>query len=246
MALKKFRRMVDHVAKASRACAAPVPRRPVHLVGVILAGGESRRMGRDKASLGLEGRSLLAWTADRLRPVCRKLVVSAREPAAGQALGLPVLPDQTDRIGPAGGILTALRALSRDAGRAEAIFICGCDMPFVSAALVRHMASRLAGRRAVACRTARGLEPLHAVWSPAALPVAEELIAGGTHAARKILDAPALEALVLEPAEWRTLDPEGRSFFNINSPEDLAQAQAWLAEACWGDVAPPDPPADAR
>lgn len=215
---------------------APSPDRRV--LGVILAGGLSRRMGVDKAALVLAGadsgrRCLLEWTAHRLRPVCTEILVSSRSPNAGAPIGAPTILDETERLGPAGGILSALRYLSAHGKTETAVFVCGCDMPLICGELVRHMVSllasvRLSGHGAVACLTDRGVEPLHAVWSPEALPAVEAELAGGVRAVHRILESDRIGARMLEPHEWRAFDPEGRSFFNINTPEDLAQAEAWL------------------
>jgi molybdopterin-guanine dinucleotide biosynthesis protein A len=189
-------------------------------------------MGADKAGLRAAGRSLLEWTAERLRPCCRELVVSARQPDAGKPLGVPTIFDQTARWGPIGGIVSVLRQLSEQVEPDAGLFICGCDMPFICADLVRHMAARLPGHRAVCCRGEQGIEPLHAVWSPRALPVVETLLAEGegegVRAVHQILASDRLDALILGPPQWRAIDPQGRSFFNVNTPEDVARLEKWL------------------
>ncbi|MFV8755493.1 molybdenum cofactor guanylyltransferase [Nannocystaceae bacterium ST9] len=135
------------------------------LGGLVLAGGASRRMGRDKAWLELEGRPLLLHVIDRLAPVCERIVVVA---APGQ--NLPDLPAGVARVddppalhgrGPLIGVSVGLEALAR-AG-VELAYLSGCDAAALSDEHVRFMLERLAAAPeadALVPRDAQGLHPL--------------------------------------------------------------------------------------
>jgi molybdopterin-guanine dinucleotide biosynthesis protein A len=182
------------------------------VIGVILAGGESRRMGRDKAFLPLGARTLVETVAWRLREACDEVVIVARDPAPFQALGLRALSDALPERRSLVGIYTGLLHAAGPA------FVCGCDMPFLCAPLIRYM-GRLAGSTDVVMPRLRDYEPLHAVYTPACLePVRRVLELGGRNA--DILAD--VRARILEETEVRRFDPALRSFVNVNTPEEYA------------------------
>jgi molybdenum cofactor guanylyltransferase len=132
------------------------------MTGVVLAGGQSTRMGRDKASLEFCGQPLVERCAEVLRQ-CFAEVLVIRE-------------DDVPGLGPIGGIATALR-------RVPEIFVVACDMPALEAALIREMAARLPGYDAVAIPR----EPLHAAYSARSLPIIEEQITAGNYRMQDLL-----------------------------------------------------------
>ena len=148
----------EAVAEALRECS-----------GVVLAGGRSSRMGRDKAALELDGEPLLARVVGRLRAALPVVVVIG--PARLHALvpGVPVVPDEYPGAGPLGGLVTALRVVST-----SRVFLAGCDMPFVAPGLVRAMALLAAEEPetdAVLLHSpaGAGLEYLHGVYTRSCL-----------------------------------------------------------------------------
>lgn len=134
------------------------------MTGVVLAGGKSSRMGRDKATLELDGVTLQERAVAALRG-CFAEVLVIRE-------------DDVPGLGPIGGLLTALRHIST-----PALFLVACDMPFLDAGLIRRMAGELAGYDAVAIPG----EPLHAAYSARILPVVEAQIAAGDYSVQRLL-----------------------------------------------------------
>jgi len=148
----------------------------------ILAGGQSRRMGADKALVLLDGRSLLARVIELLRPLFTEIAIIGGDAAAYRQFGLPVFPDHHPGAGALGGICTALLS-----AEAPLVFCCGCDMPFLKPAIVEHLLELARGDFEAVVPQVRGeSEPLCAVYSRGALEVIEEEIAAGH---RRIKDA---------------------------------------------------------
>jgi molybdopterin-guanine dinucleotide biosynthesis protein A len=185
----------------------------VKISAAILAGGSSRRMGTDKAFIDFDGLPLVERIAKGLGDVSDDVYVVAK-----RSLGLPVrcVVDGSDEQAPLVGVLAALRA-----ARHSTVFICGCDMPFVSNDIVRVIARRLGDLDAVVPIRDEKLEGLHAVWSRAAAPRIGALLLAGDRGLR-----PALRRLHIDTVDedvWREIDPEGRAFVNLNTPDDLEQ-----------------------
>jgi molybdenum cofactor guanylyltransferase len=203
-------RASDSVAPA--AAAAP-------MYGLILAGGSSTRMHRDKAALEYLGRSQLDRTFELAsRHVARVFVsVRAAQTADPARAPLPMILDSVAGEGPIVGIRSALAAHPQ-----VAWLVLACDLPFLSdAALSQLLRERDATALATAYRSAHdGLpEPLCAIWEPAAAPALAFYQEGGGHCPRKFLIRHAVP--LLEPLDKRALD-------NVNTPEEYAQALAIL------------------
>jgi molybdopterin-guanine dinucleotide biosynthesis protein A len=190
------------------------------VVGVVLAGGRSRRMGRDKALLPLLGEPLVARAVRRLRAAIPEVVVIGPRELAPALPGIRLLPDQEAGLGPLGGLATAFSALG-----ARRVVLVACDMPFVVPELIGEMvavAEREAWAQAVALRTARGLEPLHALYDAACVPVIEEQLARGERSLHELLDRVAVCEVGAEVVA--ALDPLGRSALNVNTPAEWGRA----------------------
>lgn len=186
----------------------------------ILAGGQSRRMGRDKALLTFDGRTALAIIAEEMRDFPETLV-SAAEPGRLGSLGLPVCRDEHKGIGPIEGIRRLL-----ETAKAEYVFVCAVDMAFISREAVRALARRICPEYDCYVITRGGVpEPMCAIYSRRALPVIERLISQGRYRPREIFrECPTLSI----PLESSGLDAE--ILMNINTPEDYAKAlQAYRA-----------------
>lgn len=190
--------------------------------GVILAGGKSRRMGRDKSQLTLGGETLVARAVRLLSALSDDLVVvsGTQETYAGPNARLI-----EDRI-PGGGALSGVHA-GLLAARYDAAVVVACDMPFLNLALLRHMALLLPGYDVVVPRWQGEVEPLHAIYSRNCVAAIDPVLRRG---GGRIYDLYAhLAVRYLEPEEVIRFDPEGLSFFNINSPEDWIRAQELAA-----------------
>jgi molybdopterin-guanine dinucleotide biosynthesis protein A len=188
------------------------------VLGVVLAGGASRRMGQDKAALELAGRPLLAWVVAALRDAFASVVVVGPPERAALVPGVAVVADAYPGQGPLGGIATALRHAG--GGR---IFVAACDMPFLRPELARHLAMLAPDAAAVVPRSERGIEPLCACYGNACLPLAESLLTNGHRAVQDLLARVAVREV--EPEAWSAFDAEGRSLVNVNTPEELDTAR---------------------
>lgn len=182
------------------------------LSGAVLAGGRSTRMGRDKAWIDLGGRPMVVVVTERLAQVCGDVVVVAKDPAPFLAAGLDAVGDGSDDDGPLVGIAAALRAAAHDR-----VAVVATDMPFVSPPLVRWLAD-LDGEVVVPVLGGRA-QVLHAVWSTRAAETIDRMVAQGVRSPTDALERLAVR-LVAEH-EWRPLDPDGRSFVDLDTPGDV-------------------------
>jgi len=189
------------------------------LYGLLLAGGRSRRMRSDKASLAYGARPQLAEAFDLLARHVARAFVSVRAEQAGEALraSYPQIVDGADGRGPIAGIIAA-QAQHPDA----AWLVLACDLPFLDdATLGTLVAQRDAGRLATAFRSRYdGLpEPLCAIYEPRSREAILAHVAAGRDCPRKFLLQHG--SLLLEPVATAALD-------NANTPEDAAAARAAL------------------
>jgi molybdopterin-guanine dinucleotide biosynthesis protein A len=184
--------------------------------GVLVAGGRAARMGgAPKGLLRVGGEPIAARSVALFRSLFGRAMIVTNDPAPYAALGAPTVADVVAGRGAPGGLHAALAA-----AETGWVFAAGCDMPFLDAGAITFLAARR--RReldAVLVRTHAGLEPLHAFWSRACLPILEGLLAAGQPSFRDL--AAAVRADVVEEAEWRTVDPALRSLENANTPADV-------------------------
>ena len=193
------------------------------LTGAILAGGFSRRLGQDKAALQLGGKPLALWVNEALAPLVTTSWLITNQPLAHQSFGLPLMTDLRPFQGPAGGLITALFA-----ARTPWVLAAAVDNPFLAPPLLAALAA-LAGRTsrpAVVCRSPRGLEPFPGVYSVRLLPALQDFLQTDRRPTRFL---EVCRPQVLSETEVLALDPDGRSFFNLNTPRDLNRAENWLA-----------------
>ena len=193
---------------------------PLH--GLVLAGGRSSRMGRDKAALEYAGRSQLERAFALLDPLVSRCFVSVRADQQHDPLRarFPQLVDAAPGVeGPAAGILSALRAHPQSAW-----LVLACDLPFLDAGTLQHLiARRDPTRTATAFRSSHdGLpEPLCAIYEPAARSALEAFVAGGRICPRKFLIQS--DALLLD-------QPRAESLDNVNTPTELEEARNRMSQ----------------
>ncbi len=201
------------------------------LGSLILAGGRSRRMGQPKESLPFGDTTLLGRTADLLLECTWPMLVVAR----GGDQELPPLPpelpvvhdDQPDR-GPLAAIAKGLRHLraGKELGERDAVFVTGCDAPWLTTGAIAWLAGQLGTRQAVVPRAGGVLQPLCAVYRADCLPAIESLLQSGVDTPRTI--AEKTDTLVLEEEALRRFDPELRFLRNLNTPADYEAARREL------------------
>lgn len=188
----------------------------------IQAGGESRRMGQDKALLPFLGQPLISRVIARLAPVADEVIVTTNRPADYAFLGLPLFADLIPNRGALGGLYTALASASQ-----PLVAVAACDMPFANAQLLAHARDVLLREAVDVVIPQPGdgwFEPLHAVYRREAClgPIREALDAG----AWKVISwFSQVQVQVLTPAEIAACDPLGLAFANVNTPEELAHAE---------------------
>lgn len=188
------------------------------VTGVILAGGESRRMGQDKAHLPWGDRTLIEHMIDRLRPVTDEIIVVTKDAAPFTALHARVTEDLVLGAHALGGLYTGLTLAAH-----ERCVVCACDTPFLNPALIRFLVQQAGGWDLVIPRTREGLQPLHAVYARSSLPIIEEQLQHRQWDLRGLV--PKLSTRIVGPETIRLLDPAGTSCFNLNTPEDYATAR---------------------
>jgi len=195
----------------------------VEITGIILAGGKSHRLGRNKALLELGGRSLLARAGAKVQPLCREVIVVGSPSRTDQLGGMRYVADIYPGHGALGGIHAGLRAACT-----EYSVVVACDMPFLNRDLLRYMIGEVGGYDVVIPRLNGLTEPLHALYSRNCLGPIERLLArrGG----RIISFFPQVRVRYIEEAEVDRLDPQHLSIFNINTAEDWRRAQQWVTE----------------
>ncbi len=193
------------------------------ITGVILAGGKSSRFGINKALSELDGTRLIDRVAGLLTSIFTRNVIIANSPEEYSYLDLPIRKDLIQGLGPIGGILTGLEDIHDEAG-----FFIACDMPFVSEDLIRYIVSVRGEFDAVVPKIDWKIEPLHALYRKSCLPVIRGLIASGVYQTIKAFNR--LNVRYLNESEIRANDPQMRSFFNVNRPEELVDTLNMIKE----------------
>ncbi len=206
----------------------PGSENPPQLTGAILAGGYSRRLGQDKASLPLQGKPLARWVAEALALAAPECWLITNHPQEHLALGLPLVTDLCPFQGPAGGLLTALFY-----SPTPWVLAAAADNPFLAPELVAELALRVArtSRPAVVCQSPWGLEPFPGLYHVRLLPQLTSFLQSERRTTRFLS---VCRPEIIPPEAVARLDPDGRSFFNLNTPEDLARADSWLAQGASG------------
>jgi molybdopterin-guanine dinucleotide biosynthesis protein A len=195
--------------------------------GVVLAGGQSRRLGRDKAVEPIAGQPLIQRVIERVSQVSTEMVVVVASRARGEALPL----SEAHRIaldiylgkGSLGGIFSGLTAVQEEWG-----LVVACDMPFLNLELLRYMMSLREGVDAVVPVLEGRPEPTHALYSRACLPHIEERLKADDLKIAGFFEEVRVRYVPEE--DIARFDPDYLSFFNINSQSDLDQALALAAQ----------------
>jgi molybdenum cofactor guanylyltransferase len=184
----------------------------------VLAGGASRRMGRDKATLAVGGVELASLALAAAARVAHPVVLVAPEGHPARRVAAPAVADPG--LGPLAALAAALDALE-----AEHVLVLATDHPGLRVELLARLVALAGEAEAVACRRGPRLEPLVAVYERVPALAAARARLAGPAGGRSLTGLLAdLGTLVVEEPEWRRLDPDGRSFVDLDDPADLA---AW-------------------
>jgi molybdopterin-guanine dinucleotide biosynthesis protein A len=197
------------------------------VVAALIAGGGARRLGGvPKGSLLVGGRPLLERQLEVLRPLFPRLFVVSARPGPWPAFGLQVVPDRIGDSGPLAGLDAAVAALQPGE---RAVVCVGADLPFLRPALLAHLRDApptTPGLALVPRRDGRA-EPLLARYERGCAPVLARALAEGRRKLQEVI--PTLGPEWLTEERLRGLDPALDSFVNVNTPEDLAAAEARAA-----------------
>ncbi|MEL6891189.1 MAG: molybdenum cofactor guanylyltransferase [Actinomycetota bacterium] len=184
------------------------------IAGVVLAGGASRRMGRDKALVEVGGRPMAAHVLDALRANgFDGPIVYGGDPGALASLEVPVLPDAHPGEGPVGGVLGALGAVGKRSG-VDAAIVVPCDIPRLDASVLAPLRERWVDGPpvdVVVARTDR-IEPICAIWSVEVTDRVESAFRAGERALHR----------VLERVDVAEVEVPAAPLHNVNTPADLA------------------------
>jgi molybdopterin-guanine dinucleotide biosynthesis protein A len=187
----------------------------------IQAGGQSSRMGEDKALKTFLGRPLIQRVIDRLAPVADEMIVTTNHPDEYAFLGLRLIPDLKPGRGALGGLYTAVASASH-----PMVAVVACDMPFASATLLEAGTKLMVQEEAdvVIPKSEEGYEPIHALYRrETCLPAIESAINADMW--KVIAWFPNVKVRVFTSEELKRYDPDGLAFWNVNTPEEFAEAE---------------------
>lgn len=192
---------------------------------IILAGGRSTRMGRDKAAIVVAGRTLLQRVVDAVEPVVDEIVLVGAPgrplPPVASRRPLRVASDPVDGEGPLAGLLAGLAVTE-----AERCLVVGCDQPALVPALLALLLARLDDARSAAPLVGGRAQPLVSAVRSEIRADLVAVFARDERALRALAEIGGAD-LVAEEA-WRVADPDARSFVGVNTPEELARVEAFL------------------
>lgn len=184
---------------------------------IVLCGGRSRRMGRDKASLPFGGETLLERTVRIMRGCTSEVVVVAREGQAVAAGDYRIARDPAEGLGPLAGLAAGLAAIE-----SERAFVTSCDAPLLRPEFVRWLVEQSRGHEAAVPFVNGYHMVLAAVYSRSVLPIAQRLV--DEDRLRPLFLIQAVDARMVSADEIRPVDPDLASFTNCNTPDSYAAA----------------------
>lgn len=187
----------------------------------ILSGGQSSRMGKNKAFEMINGRRIIDIVFDKLRPIFMEITIVTNEPDLYREFPAEVITDIYPGLGPVAGIQAALSH-----AEADAVFVTGCDMPFVSSPLIQHMLASSNGYDAVVPVVAGRLQPTAAVYRKSALKVFTDSLKNQKLKLTRLFEE--LNALELNEAVLSQFGSIEEMFFNINDAAALEKARVMM------------------
>ncbi len=194
---------------------------------VIQAGGLSRRMGRDKGLVLLNGTPLVEHVINRLEGLANEIIITTNKPKSYQYLNHALASDKNPGAGALTGLHTALKA-----AHGKHVFVIACDMPLVNRKLVEYIISCSEMADVVIPYFADRYQPLHALYhrENCLPPISQSL-------AEKQKRMIAFHSLVsihkISTSQIKSFDPEGQSFENVNTPEELARLEENISQVVY-------------
>jgi len=192
-----------------------------HITGVILAGGSSKRYGRNKAFLKIGSVRLIDSILQEMKSIFTRVILITNEKKKYEYLEVPMVEDHVKGLGPLGGIYTGLMSIPDEAG-----FFVACDMPFINRQLVRYMVDIKGNHRAVVPSVADNIEPLHAIYFRSCLKSIRHLIDSKRCQVRLFYDS--IPVRYVKEDEIRKFCCPSKAFLNINTPDEFAKIQSLI------------------
>lgn len=183
------------------------------MIGVILAGGQSRRMGADKATYAVAGRPMVEWVSRAMQQACDRVVVAGRQEPL---LDLEAIPDPGEpHRGPLAGLVSALHHFP-----GEWVALVSVDQPWVRSATLGHL-DRVSGEMAAVPVDSGVRQTTCAVYPPGIVHAGETELAGGG-SLQSLLDVASFQPVV----DWHSWGEDGRSWFSADTPQAVDEALA--------------------
>lgn len=195
------------------------------VTGVLLAGGKSRRMGEDKRYLVVGEQTLLERGLTVLHSIFEEVLVVIAQDSAPLGVESKVVRDLVPDCGSLGGLYTGLLQATK-----PYIFVVACDMPFLNHAVIAQFTSRSESADIVMAKLNGRLHPMHALYSKRCLPVLEQMVQARQFKIQEIVSKSSLLVKYITEQDLITCDPNGHSFYNVNTSADLEAARSLLAQ----------------
>ena len=179
----------------------------MNITCAILAGGQSKRMGRDKATIDVGEAALIGHVLARVQPIFDEVFVVSSNHKSMRGVEVPIHPDVLPQKGPLVGLVSALFY-----SRTPYVFVVACDMPFLDQNLIRSMIDEIHGEDIIIPKTAVGYEALHAIYNRSCLSPMLRLIDGGRFRVRDIFPFVTVQTFAVDTISV---------FTNVNTQKDL-------------------------
>jgi molybdenum cofactor guanylyltransferase len=194
-----------------------------HITGIILAGGSSRRYGKNKSLLKIGGVRLIDNILQKMKTIFKRVILITNEKKRYEYLEVPIVEDLIKGVGPLGGIYTGLISMPDEAG-----FFVACDMPNINRQLVRYMVGIKGNHEAVVPAVSDKIEPLHAIYFRSCLKSIKHLIDSKHYQVRLFYDS--IPVRYVKEDEIRKFCCPTKAFFNINTPDEFAKIKSFIKE----------------
>ncbi len=188
------------------------------LTVAVLAGGRSRRMGRDKALLPMGESTLLQRVMDAAAPVSDQHLLITNSPASHALFAWPQAADLYPDKGPLGGLYTALSHTKTDH-----LLLLACDLPYLNTPFLRFLCEQIDDNQAIVPDSADGQQPLCAIYNRSVLTAVTHALQQNQLGMRRLLSQ--LSIRTISPDQWHPFDSDNRLFTNLNTPEDYRSSQ---------------------
>jgi molybdenum cofactor guanylyltransferase len=186
------------------------------MTGIILAGGKSSRMGRNKAFLEFEGQTLIERSLRVLRSVFSEIIISSNSPELYDRYGEKIVEDIYLDQGPLGGLHACLNEAKYDFS-----FFVACDMPFLNAEVIRFLAGMKGEAAIIVPEVDGGLHPLHAFYHKSCLPVIEKKLEAKSLKLTNIFQECSIR--IVQEYEFKNFSQVRQVFKNINTPQEWTE-----------------------